>query len=93
MSNTLKMDVAAALAVKSKIDNSAEEINDKLTTLNRTVDDFIQMDWKGSSARQFQDIFKQLMEFEQYRLQELKSLSTMLDEEIIQWQEMSSSLG
>ena len=58
-----------------------------------TLDEFIQMDWKGDSARQFNDIFKQFVEVELIRLQELKQLSAKLNNEIAQWQETGAGLG
>jgi len=93
MSSTLKMDIAAAMAVKTKIDSSSEEITNQWRLLNQRMDEFIQMDWKGDSARQFNDIFKQFVEVELIRLQELKQLSAKLDNEIAQWQETGAGLG
>ena len=93
MGNTLKMDIAAAMAVKAKIDNSSEEIQNRWRILNQRMDEFIQMDWKGDSSRQFHDIFKQFLEIEFIRLQELMQLSTKLESEIAQWQETGAGLG
>ncbi len=93
MTGTLKMDVSAAMAVKSKMDNSSEEIYNQWRLINQRIDEFVQLDWKGRSSDQFKDIFKQLMEYEYLRLQELKDMSLKLEEEVSQWREISSGLG
>ena len=93
MTGTLKMDVSAAMAVSSKMTNSSEEIYNQWRLINQRIDEFVQLDWKGRSSDQFKDIFKQLLEYEYLRLQELKDLTIKLDEEITQWQEIGSGLG
>ena len=75
------------------MDNSSEEIYNQWRLINQRIDEFVQLDWKGRSSDQFKDIFKQLLEYEYLRLQELKDLSAKLEEEISQWQETSSGLG
>ena len=91
MNGTMQMDTSAAQTVKTEILDTVEAMRNRWMLFNRRVDEFTSTDWKSRSSSQFFDIFRELVELENIRLDELNQLASKLDMEIAAWENTNIS--
>jgi uncharacterized protein YukE len=87
------MDVESVQGAQSKMLQEKEAMLGELTSLTSQVNQTVGSAWVGNSATEFQQQYEQLRGQIAQQLDALETLAGALQNEIAQWQEMSSRMG
>jgi WXG100 family type VII secretion target len=89
---TLHMDVETARSAQSNMTNTHQQLTSLLQTMTSTVNG-LQPAWMGNSATEFLGLYDQWKSSMNTLLDNLNSMSTRLQTEINEWEQMASKLA
>ncbi len=89
---TLHMDVETARSAQSNMTNTHQQLTSLLQTMTSTVNG-LQSAWMGNSATEFLGLYDQWKSSMNTLLDNLNTMSTRLQNEINEWEQMASKLA
>jgi WXG100 family type VII secretion target len=89
---TLHMDVETARSAQSNMTNTHQQLTSLLQTMTSTVNG-LQPAWMGNSATEFLGLYDQWKSSMNTLLDNLNTMSTRLQTEINEWEQMASKLA
>ncbi len=90
---TLHMEVDTCRGAQSKMVSVHGDLMSALNAIQSQVNNTVGSAWQGGSATDFQGRFQELYGQIKNQLDALEQLSTNLQTEITQWEQMSQKLG
>jgi WXG100 family type VII secretion target len=89
---TLHMEVETAQSTQSSMNNTYQQLNSLLTSMSNSVNG-LQPAWVGNSATEFFGLYEQWRSGMTQSLEQLNQMTTRLQAEIAEWEQMASKLG
>lgn len=89
---TLHMEVETAQSTQSSMNNTYQQLNSLLTSMSNSVNG-LQPAWMGNSATEFFGLYEQWRSGMTQSLEQLNQMTTRLQAEIAEWEQMASKLG
>jgi WXG100 family type VII secretion target len=89
---TLHMEVETAQSTQSSMNNTYQQLNSLITSMNNSVNG-LQPAWMGNSATEFFGLYEQWRSGMTQSLEQLNQMTTRLQAEIAEWEQMASKLA
>jgi WXG100 family type VII secretion target len=86
------MEVETAQSTQSSMNNTYQQLNSLLTSMSNSVNG-LQPAWMGNSATEFFGLYEQWRSGMTQSLEQLNQMTTRLQAEIAEWEQMASKLG
>jgi WXG100 family type VII secretion target len=86
------MEVETAQSTQSTMNNTYQQLNSMITSMNNAVNG-LQPAWMGNSATEFFSLYEQWRSGMTQSLEQLNQMTTRLQSEIAEWEQMASKLA
>ena len=90
---TLRMDTDVAHSTQSGITNTKSQLERLVKSMSGSVTGNLQQAWTGNSATEFYGVYDQWQSQMNNLLEQLGTLGSRLQNEITEWENMSSKLA
>lgn len=89
---TISMETETARSTQTTISNTQQQLSSMLQSMTSNVNG-LQGSWQGNSANEFFSTYEQWRSQMNSILEQLQTLSTRLQNEIVEWETVSSKLA
>lgn len=90
---TLHMEVEAARSTQSNLSSTHDQLTQTTASMTSAVQGLVGSGWIGNSATEFMNEYEQWRSTMTQLLEQLSTLTTRLQNEITEWETMSSKLA